>query len=37
VTGDGRHWRVVGALPVETMAEFVDDPKVGALVVEPDA
>jgi hypothetical protein len=37
VTGDGRHWRVVGALPVETTAEFVDDPKVGALVVEPDA
>jgi len=35
VTSDGRRWRVVQAVPVETLSEFVDRPKVGALVVEP--
>jgi hypothetical protein len=36
VTSDGRGWRIVQALRVETTAEFADRAKVGALVVEPE-
>lgn len=37
VTSDGQRWRVVQSVPIETMSEFVDHPKVGALVVEADS
>ena len=36
VTSDGRGWRIVQALRVETTAEFAHRAKVGALVVEPE-
>lgn len=29
------HFRVVSVVPVERIAEFVDDPAYGVLVVEP--
>jgi hypothetical protein len=30
-----RHFRVVSVVPVERIAEFVDEPAYGVLVVEP--
>jgi hypothetical protein len=35
VRGAGCRWRVVRAVPVEIMAEFVERLSVSALVVEP--
>jgi hypothetical protein len=32
---DGRRFRIVNAISRDRLTEFVDDPQVGALVVEP--